>query len=74
MRLALEGRHLALQNRLPPLEQRALANEFEPRRESQRVVFEHILQLILGHVLRRLDFIWVLVDIDVGLDEEDVIN
>lgn len=64
----------ALVEAAPPLKEHALANKLEPRREQQRVVLEHGFELVFGDVLGGLYFVGVLFEIDVGLDEEDVIN
>jgi len=58
----------------PPLKEHALTDELEPRREQERVVLEHGFELVFGDVLGGLDFIGVLFEINVGLDEKDVIN
>ena len=59
---------------LPPLEEHGLADELEPRGKLQRGILKHLLELISRHVLGSLDFVLVDVEIDVGLDEEDVID
>ena len=59
---------------LPPLEKHGLADELEPRGELQRRILKHLLELIGRHVLGGLDFVLVDVEVDVGLDEEDVID
>ena len=59
---------------LPPLEQRTLADEFEPGREAKCVVFEHGLELVFVYVFGILDFVGVRLEIDVCLDEEDVVD
>ncbi len=59
---------------LPPLEKHGLADELEPRGKLQRGILKHLLELISGHVLGGLDFVLVDVEVDVGLDEEDVID
>jgi hypothetical protein len=58
----------------PPLEEHALANELEPWREQERIVLEHGFELVLGDVFGGLDFVGVLFEIDIGLDEEDIID
>lgn len=64
----------ALVQAVPPLEEHALANELEPWGEEERVVFEHDLEVLLGDVFGGLDFVGVHVEVNVGLDEEDVVN
>lgn len=58
----------------PPLEEHRLADQLEPWCELERLVLEHGLQIFLGHVAAVTNFIGVDVEIDVGLDEEDVVN
>lgn len=73
LRLALVLLQTAVQV-IPPLKQHALANELEPRRELVRLVLEHCLQLVCRDVLRVAHLVRVDVQVNVGLDEEDVIN
>lgn len=58
----------------PPLEQHCFADQLEPRCEFERLVLEHGLQLILGNEGAVTDFVGVDVEVDVGLDEEDIVN
>jgi hypothetical protein len=58
----------------PPLKQHRVANELEPRGEFQAGVVELLLEDIGRNVLRGLDLVGVRVEIDVGLDEEDVVD
>ena len=58
----------------PPLEQHRVADELEPRRELQARLLEHLLQLVGRHVSRIADFVEVHVEIDIGLDEEDIVD
>ena len=58
----------------PPLEESALADELEPGGESEGIVFEHGLELRLGDVFGGLDFVGVGVEVNVGLDEEDIVD
>jgi hypothetical protein len=58
----------------PPLEEHGLADQLEPRCELERLILEHSLQLILGDKGTVTDFIGVDVKIDIGLDEQDVVN
>jgi len=59
---------------LPPFKQHTLTDELEPRREGELVVFEHGLEFVFGDVLCRLHFVWIFVEVDVCLDEEDIVN
>lgn len=59
---------------LPPFEEHRLANELEPRRELQSVVLEHRLQFLLRDVGSLLDLIGIDLEVDIGLDEENVID
>lgn len=58
----------------PPLEEHRVANELEPGREFEARVLEHLLQLLRRDVLCGLHLVLVGVDVDVGLDEEDVVD
>jgi len=58
----------------PPLEQHRLADELEPRSELERRVLEQLLELLGRYISRGLDLVLVDVEIDIGLDEEDIIN
>lgn len=58
----------------PPLKQHRIANQLEPGRELERWVVELLLQVIGRDVLSGLDFVLVDVKIDVGLDEQDVVD
>lgn len=58
----------------PPLEEHRLADELEPGRELQTGVFEELLELLSGDVLRVSHFVLVDVQIDVRLNEEDVVD
>jgi hypothetical protein len=58
----------------PPLEEHALADELEPRREQERIVLEHCFELVFGNVFGGLYFVGVLLKINIGLDEENVID
>jgi hypothetical protein len=58
----------------PPFEQHSVANQFEPRGEFESGVGEHALEFFGGDVFGILDFVGVGCDIDIGLDEEDVVN
>lgn len=59
---------------LPPFEQHCVAYQLEPWREFQRVVLEHCLQLALGNVFGVFDFVGVGRQVDIGLDEEYVVD
>jgi hypothetical protein len=59
---------------LPPLEKHRLTDQLEPRRKDEFWVLEHDLQFVGSHVAAVFDFIGVDICIDVGLDEEDVVN
>lgn len=58
----------------PPFKEHSVANQFEPRSEFELGVGEHALEVFGGDVFDILNFIGVGYDIDVGLDEEDVVN
>lgn len=59
---------------VPPFVKHALANELEPRRELEGGVFEHGLEVLLANVTRVTRFVGVDVQINVGLDKQDVID
>jgi len=59
---------------VPPLVQHTFANQLEPRRELQRLVFEHGSEILLGNKPRVANFVGIDVKVDVGLDEQDIIN
>ena len=58
----------------PPLKQHRVADKLEPRRELQPRLLEHLLQLLGGDVFCVAHFVRVLVKIDIGLDEKDVVD
>lgn len=59
---------------LPPVKKQRVADELEPRGEFQARVLEHLLQAVGRDVLRGLHLVLAGVEVDVGLDEEDVVN
>lgn len=59
---------------VPPFEEHALADELEPWRELQRFILEHSLEVLLRDPARISYFIRVDVEINIGLDEQDVVN
>lgn len=58
----------------PPFEKHSLTDELEPGRKDERLILEHLLQLLWGNVFRVLDFVRVDVKIDLTLEEQDVID
>jgi hypothetical protein len=58
----------------PPLKQQRFADEFEPRRKFQGWVVEHRFQTIGGNVSSISSFVQVGLQINIGLDEEDIVN
>ena len=58
----------------PPLKKHALADELEPWGECEGVVLEHGLEVLFRDVFGVADFVWVGVDVNVGLDEQDVVD
>lgn len=58
----------------PPLEQLRLADELEPRGDEGLGVGEDGLELVGRDVLLGLDLVAADVEVDVGLDEEDVVD
>jgi hypothetical protein len=59
---------------VPPLKQHALTNELEPWCELVRLVPEHVLELGSGNVFRIANLVRVDLQVDVGLDEQDVVD
>ena len=59
---------------IPPFEKHGVADQFEPRSELEAAVLEHGLELILAHVLRILDFIRIGLVVDVGFDNEYIVD
>ena len=58
----------------PPFKQHGIANELEPRREFEIGPLEQLLQFIRTDISRSLDFIWIDIQIDVCLDEENIVD
>jgi len=58
----------------PPLEQHRVADELEPWREDKPGLLKHLLQFRLRHVLRIAHFVGVDIQIDIGLDKEDIVD
>jgi hypothetical protein len=59
---------------LPPLEQQGVADELEPRSKLEGRVVEHRLESVRTNIPCVADLVRVWVEVDVGLDEEDVVN
>ena len=59
---------------LPPPEEIRLANELEPRRELERVVLEHGLEIAFRHVLDIPHLVRVDIEIHVCLNEQDIVD
>jgi hypothetical protein len=64
----------ALVKVLPPFKKQRIADELEPRCKLQGRVVEHRLQSVGVDVARVAHFIEVRLQIDVGLDKEDVVD
>lgn len=58
----------------PPFEEHSLADQLEPRCELERLVLEHGLQLLLSNEAAVTDLIRVNVEVDIGLNKEDVVD
>lgn len=58
----------------PPLKEQGVADELEPRCKKQACVVEHGLELVGGDVLDVTSLIDVWLEVDIGLDEEDIVN
>jgi hypothetical protein len=59
---------------LPPLEEHRVADELEPGGELEAGVLEQLLQLVGSDVLSVTDLVGGGVEVDVGLDEENVVD
>ena len=59
---------------IPPFEQHRVANQLEPRSELQAVVLEHGLEGVLRHILCVLHLIRIGFVIDIGFDDEYIID
>ena len=59
---------------LPPLEQHRVADELEPRGENQTRVVELLLQLLGADVLCVPDLVLVDIEVNVGLNEENIVD
>lgn len=58
----------------PPLEEERVADELEPGSELEAGVLKQLLQTIGADILGRLDLVGAGVQVDVGLDEQDVVD
>lgn len=58
----------------PPLKEHRLADELEPGSELEARVLEHLLQAVGRDVLGRLNLVRIRRQVDIGLDEEDVVD
>ena len=59
---------------LPPLKQHGVTDELEPRSEDKLGVVKHGLELVSGDVAGITDLIDIWRKIDIGLDEQNVVN
>jgi len=59
---------------IPPFEKHSVTNELEPRRKLETRVIEHGFEVIRGNILCVLDFIWVGVECNICLNEQDVVD
>lgn len=59
---------------LPPLKKQRVADKLEPWRKLQGGVLEHLLQSVGSNVGRIPDFVQVGLQVNIGLDEEDIID
>jgi hypothetical protein len=58
----------------PPLEEHRVTDKFEPRCEFEIGLSEHLLEFVGGNVFSIANLVRVGIDIDIGLDEENVVN
>ena len=59
---------------LPPFKEHSLAYQFEPWREFEAVVLEHGLKFRLRNVSSIFHFIRICCVVNIGFDEQDVVN
>lgn len=59
---------------LPPFKQHGMTDQLEPRRELQALIHKHFFQLLRRNISCVLRLVRVSFDVDIGFDEEDVIN
>lgn len=58
----------------PPLEEHGVADKFEPRREFEIGMSEHMLEFVGGNVFGITNLVRVGSEVDISLDEENVVN
>lgn len=58
----------------PPLKEHRVADQLEPGREFEAWVFEFLFQVVRSDILCGLYLVLVRVQINVGLDKEDVVD
>lgn len=58
----------------PPFEEHRLADQLKPRCKLERLILEHGLQLVLSDESAVAYFVRIDVEVDIGLDEEDVVD
>jgi hypothetical protein len=59
---------------LPPLKEHRMTDELEPRRELQAGLLEHLFKLLCGNISRVANLVGVNLKVDIGLNEENVVN
>jgi hypothetical protein len=59
---------------LPPLEQQRMADEFEPGSKFEGGIIEHRLQPLGSNPSSVADFVQIRFKINIGFDEEDIVN
>lgn len=59
---------------LPPLKQHRVADELEPGSEDQAGVVELLLELLWADILSIPDLVLVDIEVDIGLDEQDIVD
>ena len=72
--LFVQVRLEALIEMLPPFEEERVTNELEPRGKLECWILKHLLQTIGSHVAGVLCLVGIGLEVNVGLDEEDVID
>lgn len=69
--------HVLLEARVevsPPVKEERVADELEPGGELEAGVLKELLEAVGADVLGSLDLVGARVEVDVGLDEEDVVD
>ena len=58
----------------PPLKQHRIANQLEPRSKLVLWIIKHLAEVVGGGIASRLDLVQIGLKVDVGLDEQNVVD